>query len=284
LSTGQLHRDIAREMGIDALELNILAESDASIDDRVDAMSRRLAGATNDCVVDSRIAWHFIPSSLKVYLTVDSDVAAKRVLTDRGRFEEPKYIDLANAKEQLLERKSSEDKRYFEKYGIDRNDMSNYDVVVNTSLLPVEHVVECLLGIVACWTEGFKFNKEWLSPQLLLPTEHVRQLAREDAKVLRVRMQRDGFDPSFPVEVVSALGFNFIWDGHKRTSAALFSKLWSIPINTCATDDGLLPTGETGTAFACAAIHLSWYYDWEDVHGFRFMKYPTAPSRRRKTL
>src|ERR1700719_3048038 len=95
LSTGQLHRDIAREMGINAVELNIRAESDASIDDRVDAMSRALADGTHDCVVDSRIAWHFIPFSLKVYLTVDSDVAAKRVLADRGRLEEPKYIDLA---------------------------------------------------------------------------------------------------------------------------------------------------------------------------------------------
>ncbi len=144
VSTGQFHRDMAREMGIDALELNILAESDPSIDRKIDAMSQELVNDGNDYVVDSRIAWHFITSSFKVYLVVDPDIAAARVLADKQRCEEPAYADLVSAKTQLLKRKESENKRYSQKYGIDRNNVSNYDLVLDTSLQTVEQIVDFL--------------------------------------------------------------------------------------------------------------------------------------------
>jgi len=69
---------------------------------------------------------------------------------------------------------------------------------------------------------------------------------------------------------------SFIWDGHRRTSAALFANLTLIPIVVCANSDDRLPTGETGKEFVASAARSSWYYDREDVHAFRFLKYPKA--------
>ena len=36
-------------------------------------------------ILDSRLAWHFVPSSFKVYLTVRPEIAAERVMNDHKR-------------------------------------------------------------------------------------------------------------------------------------------------------------------------------------------------------
>ena len=68
LSTGDIQRRIAADMGISTLELNLLSEKDKSIDKKIDDHTRALADSDENYIVDSRLAWHFIPSSYKVFL------------------------------------------------------------------------------------------------------------------------------------------------------------------------------------------------------------------------
>ena len=87
-STGMAQRVIAQNRGITTIELNQLAITDPSIDAEIDAVFKNPPWGNKSCVVDSRLAFHFLPQSLKVCLQVDTMVAAERVLAEKGRMSE----------------------------------------------------------------------------------------------------------------------------------------------------------------------------------------------------
>ena len=63
-------------------------------------MFRSLAEATEPLVVDSRLAWHFLPAAVKVHLVIDPEVAAGRVLDREGARAE-QYGSVAEALERI---------------------------------------------------------------------------------------------------------------------------------------------------------------------------------------
>src|SRR5258708_916135 len=83
-STGSVQRNIAQAMGITTLELNHIAETDRSIDERIDSIFKSLSSKEN-VVADSRMAWHFMPDSFRIRLVVSPEEAADRVLRDTAR-------------------------------------------------------------------------------------------------------------------------------------------------------------------------------------------------------
>jgi CMP/dCMP kinase len=144
VSTGTIQRQLASEMGLTTLELNRLSESDPSIDHRIDQTIQALAGTPN-LICDSRLAWHFLPQSLKVCLTVDLDVAAARVLSDEKRTGE-RYQSLAEAKAALQARRTSEVQRFARLYNIQCDDVANFDLVIDTSAISLEAVVARIIA------------------------------------------------------------------------------------------------------------------------------------------
>lgn len=144
-STGSIQREIAAKRGISTLELNKLSESQPEIDDEIDGFSKDLGAGDEAFIMDSRLAWHFVPNSLKCYLKVDPEIAARRILEDGTRRSE-KYADLDAALRKIEARKGSEHKRFKELYGVDCGDMANYDIVLDTSSMTPREVVERVLA------------------------------------------------------------------------------------------------------------------------------------------
>ncbi|MEZ4921367.1 MAG: cytidylate kinase family protein [Saprospiraceae bacterium] len=132
LSTGQIQRQLAADMGMDTLEMNRLADTDPSIDEKIDSVFKDLNTNPEGFVIDSRLAWFFIPNSFKVYLKVDVETAAKRILGDEERNSE-QYKNLQEAMDKLLARKASENQRFLDKYGADCSNMDNFDLILDTS-------------------------------------------------------------------------------------------------------------------------------------------------------
>ena len=56
-----------------------------SIDDMLDARSTQLGKTMDHTVFDSRLAWHFVEKSFKVFLLVDTQEAARRVYEGNSR-------------------------------------------------------------------------------------------------------------------------------------------------------------------------------------------------------
>ena len=146
-STGSLFRKLAAERGMDVLQLNILSETDKSIDKYIDDNLRAInTGNDLNYILDSRMAWHFVPKSFKVYATVKPEVAAQRVLEDKARFNEPEASGLQERVQTLIERQNVENRRYKSIYGVDCRRFANYDLVIDTSDCSVEELTEQILA------------------------------------------------------------------------------------------------------------------------------------------
>lgn len=140
-SIGDLMRAMAKEKGISLLELNKLAETDKSIDLELDENLQELGKTKNNFVVDGRLTAYFIPNAdVRVFLDTDDKVRAERILKDKREHEKSKDID--EMVEKIKKREESEKKRYKQYYGIEYPDKKLYNLVIDTTNLIPNQVVE----------------------------------------------------------------------------------------------------------------------------------------------
>ncbi|MBI4440032.1 cytidylate kinase family protein [Candidatus Woesearchaeota archaeon] len=145
-SMGDLTREIAKERGLSLLELGKLEETDDSIDRAIDEKQRDL-GKQDNFVIDGRLSAFFIPhANVKVFLDADKVERAKRILNDKRGGE--KNEDVATTLKNMDRREESENKRYWKYYGFNCYDHSNYDLVLDTTKMPVEEVVDKIVAFV----------------------------------------------------------------------------------------------------------------------------------------
>ncbi|MGV8141810.1 MAG: cytidylate kinase family protein [Candidatus Woesearchaeota archaeon] len=145
---GTLRKNAAAHRGMTIEEYNMYGETHPETDKDADAETVRLSENSDDFVIQGRLAYHFIPKSFKVYLTINPDVAAKRIMkdTDPGRNSKSKNASLEEIKQLSSERDKSDIFRYRKIYGIeDFTDKKHYDMVLDTSDLTPEQVVEKIL-------------------------------------------------------------------------------------------------------------------------------------------
>jgi cytidylate kinase len=128
VSGGDVFRSLADERDVSLVELNRLAEEDPAIDRDLDRRLRRTARERDDLVLESRLAGWMAGdhADLKCWLDAPLDVRATRI-ADR------EDAPVADAKAETRTRAESEARRYREYYGIDIDDHSIYDLVVNTA-------------------------------------------------------------------------------------------------------------------------------------------------------
>lgn len=278
VSMGSVQREIAAKHKMTTLELNKYAEGHQEIDSEIDSVFQQLKAFQN-LVVDSRMAWFFLPSSFKVNLICNRTIAAERIFADSTRKNEPKYGSLEEAIKDLEVRKRSENNRFRNTYGVDCRKLDNFDLVVDTSYAIPEEIAAFIVQKFNEWFNGSVINQCWLSPKMLFPTQSIRSLAGDYTENIIRSIRGKGFDNSEPIEVVFDGENYFIWDGHKRTSAAIFCQFNLIPVKIVAKDqDDILP-GLSVTKFLDSGFELKWVYDWEDCHGFRY-KSPPRPYRK----
>ncbi|MGH4140340.1 (d)CMP kinase [Clostridium sp.] len=139
-SVGDLQRRLAVEKGMSITEYNKYM-LDNNLDNEVDNRTAEIGKQKDNFIFDARLAWHFIPDSFKIYLKVDLEVAVERSMKDeRGKSE--KYDSKEDAKENITERRRLEVSRFKDIYNIDINQESNYNLVIDTSHLSMEEVIE----------------------------------------------------------------------------------------------------------------------------------------------
>jgi cytidylate kinase len=160
VSTGRIQRQLAQEMGIDTLEMNRRADIDPSIDERIDGIFVSLGKNPNGYVVDSRMAWFFLPKSFKVYLQTDVAIAAQRIIHDPTRDSE-QYMSQEEAVQKILARKASENARFLFKYYADCTNLDNFDIVIDTSKRTREAVAAIILEGAAAKESGSDYLKFW---------------------------------------------------------------------------------------------------------------------------
>jgi CMP/dCMP kinase len=137
-SIGTLMREMAIDRGISLSELTELALKDPKIDHELDRKQKLLAREDN-FVMDSRLGFHFIPQSTKIFLEASIEEAANRIVNEKRSDE--KYKDLREAISLIKRRMKSESIRYKKYYNIQFTDKKNFDLIIDTTTLVPEKAV-----------------------------------------------------------------------------------------------------------------------------------------------
>jgi CMP/dCMP kinase len=154
-SSGDLFRTIARECNLSIEAINLTAEEQQDIDHRVDELLQNMGREQEKLVIDSRLAWHWMPDSFKVYLALDADTAAERIFTHiktEGRVSQSAE-SVAEVRANITSRVASEQKRYMNLYNIDVTDTSPFDLVIDTKKNDLAHTVEIVLKEYNVWLQ-----------------------------------------------------------------------------------------------------------------------------------
>lgn len=145
---GGLMREYAKEHNMALEELNDLCLKDSKVDKDMDSYQAKLGKDKDNFIIEGRTSWHFIPKSLKIFVYVEPEEAARRIFLDKSERNERKHDSVENLKHSILERMENDSARYRKYYNIEVYDPSNYDAVIDTTGLTIEQACEKVLEIV----------------------------------------------------------------------------------------------------------------------------------------
>lgn len=149
VSIGEILRDMATELGMDVATFNTYMETHPEFDKTVDDKLKSYEYVDGNFLFDSRLAWHFVPSSFAVYMKVNVETAAKRIMNAHRETEV--YSSVEDGVNKITERRKSEVLRYKTLYGVDISNMQNYDLVVETDGLTPEQVADEIATKFEIW-------------------------------------------------------------------------------------------------------------------------------------
>ncbi|MBR1676023.1 MAG: cytidylate kinase family protein [Clostridia bacterium] len=143
ISAGKFIRQFAEELGMSIVEFNEYQKLHPEYDKKLDSKVAEYSEIDGDFIFDSRLAWHFVPDSFSVYVKCDLDVAAERMYN--ANREKEKYESVEKAKEAIISRRKAEVERYKKFYGLDVGDLSNYDLVIDSTKASPEELAEIII-------------------------------------------------------------------------------------------------------------------------------------------
>ncbi len=150
-STGAIVRSIAAKRGMTVVELNLYMETHPEIDIEIDDGLKALSDLDKTMVIDSRMAWHFTKGTFKVYLSTDPETSALRIMHANRTGEHAATLEQTVAETRA--RRESEKKRYMTQYGVDIKDLTNYDLIVDTTVATPDEVASAIIVSMNDWLE-----------------------------------------------------------------------------------------------------------------------------------
>ena len=223
-STGGMVRAIAERMNMTIGELNVYMETHPEIDKEIDDGLVLLRDDPRSLIIDSRMAWHFTEGTFKVYLSTDTEVASARIMCAKRSDEQSSSLE-----EAILctrQRRASEKKRYYEKYGVDITDLSNYSLVVDTTYATPDEVAGVILACFEVWRADRSARFCYLSPERLnyIDDEHDADKLSEYSAAL------ESCEDIPPVTVHEEDGEFYIESGIESALAYAFNLYTFVPV------------------------------------------------------
>lgn len=161
-STGTICRAVAAKHGMTVVEMNVYMETHPELDREIDDGLVALSDVDKPLLIDSRMAWHFVRDTFRIYLSTEIAVSAARIF-GAGRAEEQfESVEATEAK--IRERRDSEKKRYMELYGVNNKDLFNYDLVLDTTYATPAEIADCIVCAFRAWQQDKTRRFCYLSP------------------------------------------------------------------------------------------------------------------------
>lgn len=142
VSAGELFRGLAKERGVTLSGMGKLAQEQSSIDKFIDKKICDEA-ERGSVVLDGLLAALMVgeKAHIKIYLYAPDNVRFKRIASrEKFSFEE--------AKRQTLERETIERARYKKLYNLDIDDLTIYDIIINTDMMPLRSNIKILAALI----------------------------------------------------------------------------------------------------------------------------------------
>lgn len=145
-------RDLAEALGMEFEELHADAPSNAIYDYLTDLMLIR-SSLDNKVIVGSRLAAWLLDADLRIWLHAPLEVRAGRInAREKVRtYEETLYKTLKRDEQNVA--------RYLQLYGINLEDQSDFDIIINTHLLSAEQV-SSLITAAARWASANPLDRK----------------------------------------------------------------------------------------------------------------------------
>lgn len=141
---GEIFRSLAKERGYTLAEFGEIATKDHSIDLEIDKRTVEIA-KKGGVILEGRLAGAMLQKndipSFKVWLDADIETRAERIAKRNGG-------DIKEVVKRIQEREECEKKRYEDIYGITLDNMDIYDLVIDTSDISAEEVVNIILDML----------------------------------------------------------------------------------------------------------------------------------------
>jgi CMP/dCMP kinase len=138
-SVGEMQRQLAQEKNMTELEYTrwVCKHPKEYID--LDNKQKRLAKKDN-ILVDSRLGFHFIPNSIKIFIKTSIKIGAKRIMSNKRK--EETYTSEEQAIRDIQRRVILEKKTYKQLYGINHYDLKKYDLVLDSTTKSVQQLLK----------------------------------------------------------------------------------------------------------------------------------------------
>ena len=254
IGTGTIQRAIASKRGLTTLELNEISQTDRSIDDEIDAYVIETGKSQDRLIMDSRLAWHFIPSAFKVFLAVDAVVGAERVFNASRHDENNASLEITLKNN--LKRQSIEDQRFNQLYNINFRKYGNYDLIIDTSYATPLAIAQKINDCFNAWLQHQHFSSLWITPKKLLPTLAI-----------------DAADDIQEVSVFIYKEFIYIQQGHRQVITAHMADIDLIPAKIITEEATDFITKDISAAKAAQKVTLALLKNWEESLGFKYTRY-----------
>ncbi|BDC35401.1 MAG: cytidylate kinase [Candidatus Methanoliparum thermophilum] len=138
ISVGSIFRDLAKEANMTLEEFSLFAEKNRKIDSLIDEQQVELSNKYRDCIIEGRLSGWMIEADIKIWLRSSIETRIRRIIERENR-------DYEDILKETISRERIEKERYKKFYNIDIDDLSIYDLVINSERWDVVGVSEIIL-------------------------------------------------------------------------------------------------------------------------------------------
>jgi len=135
VSMGDIFRKCAQDRCMSLEEFGQIAKCNEKIDHEIDEMQKKIADEKDDILIEGRLSGFLVDANLKVWLKAPLEIRAQRIAKRESK-------QVAKAMAETSEREECERERYLKYYGIDINNLSVYDIIIDSSKWSPEELSE----------------------------------------------------------------------------------------------------------------------------------------------
>ncbi len=137
VSMGDIFRKCAHDRCISLEEFGQIAKCNEKIDREIDEMQKKIANEKDDILIEGRLSGFLVDANLKVWLKAPLEIRAQRIAKREGK-------QVSKAMAETSEREECERERYLKYYSININNLSVYDIIIDSSRWNPEELNEII--------------------------------------------------------------------------------------------------------------------------------------------